>query len=78
MAPTAKRGGRKAGTPNKVTAVVKDNVLAVFNRLGGTSGMADWAEENKTEFYKIYARLIPAEIKQETEHSGNIGFKWID
>lgn len=54
-----KTGGRTAGTLNKVSATVKDNVLAVFNRLGGTSGMAEWANENKTEFYKLYGKMIP-------------------
>lgn len=57
--PKEKTGGRQAGTPNKVSATVKENVLAVFNRLEGTAGMAKWAEDNKTEFYKIYAKLLP-------------------
>lgn len=67
-----KSGGRKAGTPNKISATVKDNVLAVFNRLEGTAGMAEWAKANRTEFYKIYARLIPAEMKSEIEHTGAV------
>jgi hypothetical protein len=24
--------------------------------------MAEWAEENRTDFYKLYARLIPNEV----------------
>jgi uncharacterized MAPEG superfamily protein len=77
MAHGAKTGGRKAGTKNKIGETVKDNVLAVFNRLGGTAGMAKWAEANQTEFYKIYARLIPAELKGDVEHSGEVAFKWL-
>jgi hypothetical protein len=38
-------------------------MLAVFNRLGGTAAMAEWAEANLTEFYKLYARLIPTDVK---------------
>lgn len=56
-----KVGGRVKGTPNKTTATAKENILAVFTRLGGTAGMADWARENQTEFYKLYGRLIPVE-----------------
>jgi hypothetical protein len=41
---------------------VKDNILAVFNRLNGTAGMADWARENLTEFYRLYGRLAPTEL----------------
>jgi len=77
MAQGAKTGGRKKGTSNKLNATVKDNVLAVFNRLDGTAGMAQWAKENQTEFYKIYARLIPSEVAQKTEHSGNVSFSWL-
>jgi hypothetical protein len=58
-----KRGGRAPGSQNKVTTTVKDNMLAVFNRLGGTHKMAEWAEANLTEFYKLYARLIPTDVK---------------
>jgi len=63
MAERQKTGGRTVGTPNKVTGAVKENFMAVFVRLGGTAAMAEWAGENKTEFYKLYARLIPADVK---------------
>lgn len=72
MAQGVKTGGRVAGTPNKVNATVKDNVLAVFNRLGGTSGMAEWAEENKTEFYKLYGKLIPTNSELTGANGGAI------
>ena len=36
--------------------------MAVFTRLGGTAAMAEWAEENRMEFYRLYARLIPTEV----------------
>jgi hypothetical protein len=42
--------------------IARDNIAAVFTRLGGTAAMAEWAKENKTEFYKLYARLIPTEV----------------
>jgi hypothetical protein len=70
--PNAKRGGRPKGAPNKVTAAAKDNVLAVFIRLGGSANMAKWARENQTEFYKIYARLIPI----DTNHSGSLNVNY--
>jgi len=42
--------------------MAKENIQAVFVRLGGTAAMARWAGTNKNEFYKIYARLIPNEV----------------
>lgn len=72
MAARKKTGGRAVGTPNKLNATVKENVIAVFNRLDGTAGMAKWAMENPTQFYQIYSKLLPSEIEQKTEHSGAI------
>jgi hypothetical protein len=54
--------GSRKGCPNKVGTQVKENVMAVFVRLGGTAAMAEWAQENKTEFYRLYARLLPSEV----------------
>lgn len=59
---------RPAGSKNKVGAQVKENIVAVFNRLGGTAGMAKWAENNQTEFYRFYARLAPTEVVAEVFH----------
>lgn len=51
----------RKGRPNLTTATAKENIIAVFNRLEGTAGMAKWAADNPTEFYRLYGRLIPAE-----------------
>jgi hypothetical protein len=56
---------RPRGVPNKIGAQAKENIVAVFTRLGGTAGMADWARDNQTEFYRLYARLIPSESTSE-------------
>lgn len=55
--------GRKAGSKNVASATAKENIQAVFTRLGSTAAMASWAEDNLTEFYRIYARLLPTETK---------------
>lgn len=53
---------RPLGARNKIGAMVKENIVAVFTRLGGTAAMAEWAKENLTEFYRLYGRLIPSEV----------------
>ena len=53
---TKKRG------PGKVNALAKENIIAVFIRMGGTAAMAKWAKKNQTEFYKLYGRLVPHEV----------------
>ncbi len=65
-----KTGGRAKGTPNKLNATVKENVIAVFNRLEGTAGMAKWAAANPTAFYQIYSKLLPTEVEQNTKVTG--------
>ena len=52
---------RPKGSPNKIGAGVKSNVIGVFDKIGGREAMAVWAKENLTEFYRLYARLIPSE-----------------
>lgn len=56
-------GAKRVRGVGKVTASTKEDILAVFVRLGGTARMAAWAERNLEAFYtKLYARLIPADI----------------
>lgn len=66
--------GRPKGVPNKVSGNAKENIQAVFLRLGGTTRMAEWAEDNQTDFYKIYARLIPADVKLSGDAENPIAF----
>jgi hypothetical protein len=54
---------RIRGTPNKQGATARENIVAVFVRLGGTAAMADWARDNRTEFYKLYAKLVPTQLE---------------
>jgi len=58
--------GRPTGAKNKIGAQCKANVIEVFDKIGGIEGMVQWAQENRTEFYKLYARLIPTDITVTT------------
>lgn len=69
MALGRKTGGRKKGTPNKASKTVKDNVLAVFENIGGAATMTNWARQNQTEFFKLYAKLLPTETDLNVEGS---------
>ena len=68
MANGRKTGGRKAGTENKLSGMAKDNIAAVFNRLDGTNGMAEWAKENRSAFYTIYAKLLPLQLSGDEDN----------
>jgi len=61
----AKVGGRRKGTPNKLTGTFRDAVLIAYEDIGGHKAFAKWAAENRGDFYRICARLIPAEAKSQ-------------
>lgn len=64
-----KTGGRKLGSQNKISLSVKDSILATFESLGGVEQMAKWAEEHQTDFYRIYAKLVPTQITDTRRRS---------
>ena len=59
--PGEHRGGRKRGTPNKVTSTAREAFTLAFHGVGGAAGLTAWAKANPTTFYTLYARLIPVE-----------------
>lgn len=63
-----KMGGRKAGTPNRLTSTFREAVLLAYDTIGGHEAFSEWALENQTEFYRIASRLIPAEMGAKNEN----------
>lgn len=54
--------GRPKGTPNKLTSAARTAFEEAFAGIGGVERLKGWAEENTTEFFKLYARLISQEV----------------
>jgi hypothetical protein len=67
-----KTGGRQAGTPNKLTATVKEVFTTVFTELQTDSevNLKEWGKNNPTEFYKLCSKLIPAAVEMKAEIEG--------
>ena len=63
--PGERRGGRKPGTPNKITKGVREALTVAFDRVGGVAALVRWGKENPTEFYKLWGKLLPQQVKQE-------------
>jgi hypothetical protein len=72
MAKGLKTGGREPGSINKVTKGCQENILDVFERIGGVKNFADWALENQTEFYRHYAKLLPLQVNANVQAVVNI------
>jgi hypothetical protein len=59
-------------TPDLKRTQVVDAFLDAMQLIGGTPRLALWANENPTEFFKLYAKLAPRQLEQETKHDGGI------
>jgi hypothetical protein len=59
--------GRKGGSQSpKVTAAARDNLAMAFDLMGGVPALVVWGRENPTEFYRVWARLIPKESAESS------------
>ena len=68
----AKTGGRKVGVTNRFTGTFRDAVQVAYNDVGGHEAFTAWAKKNRTEFYRIAARLIPVEIRDTSDKTINV------
>lgn len=67
--PHPKRPTRsRKGSPNRVTASIKQAFKEAFDQRGGVSALLTWADENPTAFYQVVGRLIPTEVNGSMEH----------
>jgi len=61
-----KTGGRKAGTPNKTTALLKDAILQAAEKAGGKEGLVGYlkvqAEKNAAPFLALLGKVLPMQI----------------
>jgi hypothetical protein len=78
MAYGRKTGGRKKGVANKVTQGAKENIMQVFEMIGGAQGFAEWASENRTAFYTHYAKLIPIQMTGGLDHQHVVEYRIVD
>lgn len=60
--PGERRGGRKKGTPNKLTGDVKAMVLAALDRAGGIEYLLKQAENNPTAFMTLVGKVLPMTV----------------
>jgi hypothetical protein len=54
--------GRPKGSVNKTTASVKAALTEAFDQNGGVPSLLAWAKDQPTEFYKLWARMLPTEV----------------
>jgi len=60
--PGERRGGRQKGTPNRLTAEVKDMIRGALEDVGGREYLAQQAIENPVAFLGLLRPFIPREV----------------
>lgn len=55
------KGGVSKRGPQRAGVAAKEALLGAFERMGGEAGLVRWGKKNPTEFYRIWARLLPRE-----------------
>jgi hypothetical protein len=72
--PGERRGGRKAGTPNKITADVKGMIIGAVNAKGGQAYLERAADENMAGFLTLLGKVLPLQISGEG--GGALVIRW--
>ena len=62
-----KTGGRSKGTPNLVTAELKNLILGALSDVGGQAYLARQAEENPVAFMGLVGKILPKDINANVE-----------
>jgi hypothetical protein len=61
----AKFGGRRKGTPNRITAELKDMILAAFDQAGGVDYLVKQAHSNPAVFLALVGKVLPLQVRAE-------------
>jgi hypothetical protein len=62
MAAGRKTGGRRPGSPNKVTKALKEMILGALDDAGGQRYLATCAAENPAAFLRLLGQVLPTTI----------------
>lgn len=63
MAKGVKTGGRKKGTPNKITVALKDMILQSLADAGGAQYLLAQAKKNPNAYLALVGRVLPLQVK---------------
>lgn len=57
-----KTGGRQKGTPNKLTATIRDAITTAFEEVGAASYLAKVAKEHPQVFCTLLGKVLPTQL----------------
>mgnify|MGYP003522341225 FL=1 len=68
MAKGVKTGGRKSGTPNKVSAELKDMILTALDDAGGVTYLQSVASSHPAAFLSLVGKVLPMQVSGDPEN----------
>lgn len=68
MAKGYKTGGRKKGTPNKLTRDLREMILGALADAGGRDYLTEQAKTNPAAFLRLVGRLLPTQVSRIDDH----------
>lgn len=60
---TPRTGGRKAGTPNKLTRTIKEAIEQAFDDVGGSKYLSKMAMEQPAAFMTLLGKVLPTQVE---------------
>ncbi len=57
--------GRKKGTPNKVTKLIKDAIIDSFQEVGGVKYLVELAQTDPKAYASLLGKVLPTQITGE-------------
>lgn len=75
MAKKPKTGGRKKGTPNKITALLRDEILQAAEEAhpeGRMGYLRQQAQDNPTAYLTLLGKVLPMQVEGAGKGGGNI------
>lgn len=73
--PGERRGGRKPGTPNKLSGDVKAMILAALQEKGGVDYLVAQAGENATAFLSLVGKVLPMTVAGDPDNPVKVAGK---
>ena len=64
-----KTGGRKAGTPNKMTAELKEMILQALDGSGGIAYLQGVAASHPPAFLSLVGKVLPLQVNADVSGS---------
>ncbi len=61
--------GKKKGTPNKITAELKDMIREALDKAGGVEYLLAQSRDNPTAFLTLVGKILPLQVSGTVNHN---------